>query len=150
MLAAQFSLSALVVFQLVGELGLVLQADELGPHFVDGAELPHLQLLHGLVVTQQHGVLQVFLRLTLIQLLYWRKEIWQGKIMLNYKTFLVTKACNQFCIDMSVKNEQTDVQLSSHHSNLLSKISTYFSHKVLLYVVFGNEDAAFKAAALKL
>lgn len=37
MLAAQLSLSTLVVLQLVGELGLVLQADELGPHFVDGA-----------------------------------------------------------------------------------------------------------------
>lgn len=76
MLAAQFSLSALVVFQLVSELGLVLQADELGPHFVDGAQLPHLQLLHGLMMTQQHGVLQVLLGLTFIQLL----EISQRKI----------------------------------------------------------------------
>lgn len=82
MLATQFSLSAFVVFQLVGELGLVLQTDELGPHFVDGAQLPHLQLLHGLVVTQQHGVLQVFLRLTLVQLLWCRKQIWRGKILL--------------------------------------------------------------------
>lgn len=65
-LAPQLPLSALVVFQLVGELGLVLEPDQLAAHLLDGAEMAELQLLHGLVLTQQHGVLQVLLCLPFV------------------------------------------------------------------------------------
>lgn len=68
-LAPQLPLPALVVFQLVGELGLVLQSDQLAAHLLDGAEVAELQLLHGLVLAQQHGVLQVLLCLPFVQLL---------------------------------------------------------------------------------
>ena len=78
-LAAQLALPPLVVLQLVGELGLVLQSDELGAHLLDDAQLPHLQLLHGLVVAQQHGVLQVLLRLTFVQLLRGHAVMDQGR-----------------------------------------------------------------------
>lgn len=69
MFAAQLSLSALVVLELVGELSLMLQADQLRAHLLDGTQLPHLQLLHGLVLAEQHGMFQIFLRLALIKLL---------------------------------------------------------------------------------
>lgn len=69
MFASQFSLPPLVVLLLVGELCLVLQTDELGPRLLDGVQLAELQLLHGLVVAEQHGVLQVLLGLTLVELL---------------------------------------------------------------------------------
>lgn len=69
MLAPQLPLPALVVFQLVGELGLVLESDQLAAHLLDGAEMAELQLLHGLMLAQQHGVLQVLLRLPFVQLL---------------------------------------------------------------------------------
>ena len=68
-LAPQLALPPLVVLQLVGELRLVLRADQVRPHLLDGVDLAELQLLHGLVVAQQHGVLQVLLGLTLVQLL---------------------------------------------------------------------------------
>lgn len=67
--APELALPPLVVLLLVGELRLVLQADQVGPLALDGVELAELQLLHGLVVPQQHGVLQVPLGLTLVQLL---------------------------------------------------------------------------------
>lgn len=68
-LASEFPLPPLVVLLLVGELRLVLQTDELGPGLLDGVELAELQLLHGLVVAEQHGVFQVLLSLTLVELL---------------------------------------------------------------------------------
>lgn len=68
-LAPEFPLPPLVVLLLVGELRLVLQTDELSPRLLDGVELAELQLLHGLVVAEQHGVLQVLLGLTLVKLL---------------------------------------------------------------------------------
>lgn len=69
MLPPQLSLSPLVVLQLVGELCLVLGADQLGSRFLDGPQVPELQLLHGLVMPEQHGVLQVLLRLPFVQFL---------------------------------------------------------------------------------
>ena len=68
-LAPQLPLPPLVVLLLVGQLRQVLRADQVGPHLLDGVDLAELQLLHGLVVTQQHGVLQVLLGLPLVQLL---------------------------------------------------------------------------------
>ena len=65
-LAPKFPLPPLVVLLLVGELRLVLQADQLGPRFLDGVELAKLQLLHGFVVPEKHGVFQVLLGLTLV------------------------------------------------------------------------------------
>lgn len=69
MLPPQLSLSPLVVLQLVGELCLVLGADQLGSRLLDGPQVPELQLLHGLVMPEQHGVLQVLLRLPFVQFL---------------------------------------------------------------------------------
>lgn len=68
-LAPQFSLPPLVVLQLVGELRLMLSADQLLSGLLDAPQVPELQFLHGLVVSEQHGVLQVLLRLPLVQLL---------------------------------------------------------------------------------
>lgn len=45
----------------------------------------------------------------------------------------MTKACNEVCGVIAV-----------------CQLLTYFSHEVLLHVVFGDEDAAFEAAALEL
>lgn len=75
MLASEFPLPPLVVLLLVGELGLVLQADQLGPRLLDVVELAELQLLHRFVVPEQHGVFQILLRLTFVQLLI----MWTGK-----------------------------------------------------------------------
>lgn len=66
MLTPQLPLPAFVVFQLVGELSLVLESDQLTAHLLDGTEMAELQLLHGLVLTQQHGVLQVLLGLPFV------------------------------------------------------------------------------------
>lgn len=68
-LAPQFPLPPLVVLQLVGELRLVLSAYQLLPCLLDASQVPELQLLHGLMVSEQHGVLQVLLRLPFVQLL---------------------------------------------------------------------------------
>lgn len=62
-------LTPLVVLHLIGQLGLVLRSDQLGPGALHRAQLPELELLGGLVVPQQHGALQVLLGLLLIQLL---------------------------------------------------------------------------------
>lgn len=67
--ASKFPLPPLVVLLLIGELRLVLQADQLGPRLLDGVELAELQLLHGFVVPEKHGMFQVLLGLTLVQLL---------------------------------------------------------------------------------
>lgn len=75
MLASEFPLPPLVVLLLVGELGLVLQADQLSPSLLDVVELAELQLLHRFVVPEQHGVFQVLLGLSLVQLL----SMWTGK-----------------------------------------------------------------------
>lgn len=72
MLASEFPLPPLVVLLLVGELGLVLQTDQLRPCLLDVVELAELQLLHRFVVPEQHGVFQILLGLTLVQLLIMR------------------------------------------------------------------------------
>lgn len=69
MLAPQLPLPPLIVFQLVGELRLVLCAYQLCPGLLDRCQMPELQLLHGFVMPQQHRVLQILLRLTFVQLL---------------------------------------------------------------------------------
>lgn len=69
MFTSKFPLPPLVVLLLVGELRLVLQADQLSSRLLYGVELAELQLLHGLMVPQKHGVFQVLLGLTLVQLL---------------------------------------------------------------------------------
>lgn len=74
MLASQFPLPPLVVLQLVGELRLVLSADQLLPRLLDAPQVPELQLLHGLVVSEQHGVFQVLLCLPFVQLLHREEE----------------------------------------------------------------------------
>lgn len=80
-LASEFPLPPLVVLLLVGELGLVLQTDQLGPRLLDVVELAELQLLHRFVVPEQHGVLQILLGLTLVQLLIMRtgNDLLRGK-----------------------------------------------------------------------
>lgn len=74
MLPPQLPLPPLVVFQLIGELCLVLGADQLGSRLLDGPQVPELQLLHGLVMPEQHGVLQVLLCLPFVQLLNKNRE----------------------------------------------------------------------------
>lgn len=69
MLASEFPLPPLVVLLLVGELSLVLQADQLSPRLLDVVELAELQLLHRFVVPEQHGMFQILLGLTFVQLL---------------------------------------------------------------------------------
>lgn len=69
MLPPQLPLSSLVVFQLVGELCLVLGADQLRSGLLDGSQVPELQLLHGLMMPEQHGMLQVLLGLPFVQFL---------------------------------------------------------------------------------
>ena len=66
MFASKFPLPPLVVLLLIGELRLVLQADQLASRLLDGVELAELQLLHGLMVPEKHGVFQVLLGLTLV------------------------------------------------------------------------------------
>lgn len=67
--AVQLALAAVVVLDLVLQLRLVLQADQVHSQLLQGLELPLLQLLRGLVVADQHGVLHLFLGLLLVQLL---------------------------------------------------------------------------------
>lgn len=69
MLAVQFTLTAVVVLDLVLQLCLVLQADQVHAQLLQGLELPLLQLLGGLVMADQHGVLHLLLGLLLVQLL---------------------------------------------------------------------------------
>jgi hypothetical protein len=69
MLLPQLLLTAFVVFQLVAQLCLVLEAGELSPCALDGLELPQLQLPGGLMLPQQQGTLQVLLCLFLVQVL---------------------------------------------------------------------------------
>lgn len=66
MLAPKFPLPPLVVLLLIGELRLVLQADQLSPRLLDGVELAELQLLHGFMMPEEHGMFQVLLGLTLV------------------------------------------------------------------------------------
>lgn len=76
MLAPQLPLPPLIVFQLVGELCLVLGPNQLCPRLLDRAQVPELQLLHRLVMPEQHGVLQVLLCLPFVQLLKKRRKSW--------------------------------------------------------------------------
>ena len=66
MFAPKLPLPPLVVFLLIGELRLVLQADQLSPRPLDCVELAELQLLHGLMVPEKHGMFQVLLGLSLV------------------------------------------------------------------------------------
>lgn len=66
MFASKLTISPLVILLLIGELRLMLEADQLDPHLLDGVELAELQLLHGLMVPEKHSVLQVLLGLTLV------------------------------------------------------------------------------------
>ena len=74
MLLPQLLLPPLVVLHLVGELRLVLRADQLGPRALHQPQLAELHLLGGLVVPQQHGALQVLQRLLLVQVLGFKTE----------------------------------------------------------------------------
>lgn len=67
--AVQFSLSAVIVLYLVLQLSLVLQTDQIHSQLLQCFQLPVLQLLSRLVVSDQHGVLHLLLRLLFIQLL---------------------------------------------------------------------------------
>lgn len=66
MLTTKFPLPSLVVLLLIGELCLVLQADQLSPRLLDDVELAELQFLHGFMVPEKHGVFQILLSLTLV------------------------------------------------------------------------------------
>lgn len=77
-LAPQLPLPPLVIFQLIGELRLVLCADELSPCLLNGAQVPELQFLHWLMVPEQHGMFQVLLSLTFIELL--QMKIWKSNM----------------------------------------------------------------------
>lgn len=76
-LASKFPLPPFVVLLLIGELRLVLQADQLSPRLLDGVELAELQLLHGFMVPQKHSMFQVLLGLTFVKLLIMCK--WRDK-----------------------------------------------------------------------
>lgn len=69
MLAPQLPLPPLIVLQLVGELCLVLGPDQLCSCLLDCPQVPELQLLHRLMMPEQHGVLQVLLGLPFVQFL---------------------------------------------------------------------------------
>lgn len=69
MFAPQLPLPPLIILQLVGELRLVLCPDQFCPGLLDCPQVPELQLLHRLVMPEQHGVLQVLLCLPFVQLL---------------------------------------------------------------------------------
>lgn len=69
MLAVEFSLTAVVILNLVLELCLVLQADQVHTQLLQGLQLPLLQLLCRLVMADQHGVLHLSLGLFLVQFL---------------------------------------------------------------------------------
>lgn len=69
MLTPQLPLPPLIVFQLVGELCLVLGPDQLCTRLLDCAQVPKLQLLHWFMMPKQHGMLQVLLCLPFVQFL---------------------------------------------------------------------------------
>lgn len=69
MLAPQLPLPPLVVLQLVCELRLVLGSDQVSAGPLDGRQMSELQLLHRLMMPQQHRMFQVLLCLPLVQLL---------------------------------------------------------------------------------
>lgn len=52
---SKFLLPTFVVLHLVSELSLMLRSDQLGSSSLHRVQLPELQLLRGLVVSQQHG-----------------------------------------------------------------------------------------------
>lgn len=69
MLAVEFTLTSVVVLNLVLQLCLVLEADQVHSQLLQSLQLPLLQFLRGLVVADQHGVLHLFLGFLLVQLL---------------------------------------------------------------------------------
>lgn len=74
MFAVQLAFPPVVVLNLVLQLCLVLQADQVHAQLLQRPELPVLQLLHGLVVTDQHGVFHLLLALLPVQLLEGRRD----------------------------------------------------------------------------
>lgn len=70
-LPVQLSLPPAVVLLLVLQLGLVLQEDQLNTEPLQCLQLPALQLLSGLVLSDHQGLLHLLLGLLLIQLLGW-------------------------------------------------------------------------------
>lgn len=99
-LAVEFTLTSVVVLDLVLQLRLVLQANQVHAQFLQGLQLPVLQFLHGLVMADQHGVLHLFLGLLLVQLLgrtrrkdggMWGKER-EGDIVYSVWHFHIQKS----------------------------------------------------------
>ena len=68
-LTVELAFPPVVVLYLVLQLSLVLQPDQVHAQLLQGLELPLLQLLGGLVVADQHGVLHLLLGLLLVELL---------------------------------------------------------------------------------
>lgn len=66
MFAVELSLPSVVVLNLVLQFRLVLQADQVHPQLLQRLQLPLLQLLGGLIVADQHGVLHLLLSLLLV------------------------------------------------------------------------------------
>lgn len=69
MFAVQLTVPSVIVLNLVLQLSLVLQTNQVHAQLLQCSELPVLQLLHGLVVADQHGVLHFLLALLPVQLL---------------------------------------------------------------------------------
>lgn len=69
MLAVEFTLAPVVVLNLVLQLCLVLLTDQVHTQFLQHLQLPVFQLLHGLIMADQHGMFHLFLGLLLVQLL---------------------------------------------------------------------------------
>lgn len=102
MFAVEFSLSPVVVLDLVLQLRLVLQADQVHAQLLQRLQLPVLQLLHGLVVADQHGVLHLFLGLLLVQLL---GDMQEERAMMEQQVLLVNllgSACFKCVIHISL------------------------------------------------
>jgi len=126
-LAPQLPLPPLIVFQLVGELRLVLGPNQVRPRSLDRLQVPELQLLHRLVLSEQHGVLQVLLCLPLVELL--RKE-------------------EKMLVD---SNQISKINQTHWSGRLVSLcVTEYLSGQILLHVVSGDEDPAFEASTLQL
>ena len=133
MLPPQLPLPPLVVLQLVCELGLVLGTDQLGPRLLDRPQMPELQLLHRLVMPEQHGVLQVLLRLPFVQLLEktgensgwrWDRSRWWPVVVSACWSTSRARSCSTLCLAMRT------LRLNRRHSSsryclcLLSKLAS--------------------------
>lgn len=133
MLAPQLPLPPLVVFQLVGELCLVLGPNQLCSCLLDRPQVPELQLLHRLMMPEQHGMLQVLLCLPLVQLLRKRRnggersgQINKGNKLTQTKKMLRLSGGGWICV------------------------FNYLPGQILLHIVSGNEDPALEPPTLQL